>query len=72
MFDRNLQGFKYPGITIHINRDVTYWEKRHSMNFSSVMEALGSALGLWMGLGVLQLGEKIEEIIIKIRKKVDV
>ena len=68
VFQDNLQGWA-PGVLIKFDRDVTYWVKKRSVTFSTVWENLGSAMGLWLGFGVLQLGEKIEEIMLKLRNK---
>ena len=38
------------------------------MTANTVVETLGSALGLWLGLGVIQLAEKIEYIFSKTKK----
>ena len=70
VFQGYLEGF-FPGISIQVDRDVIYWEKRRSVTISTVWEDLGSAMGLWLGFGVLQLGEKMEEFIIEIRSKLD-
>ena len=54
---------------IRFEKDVTYWKKTPSMTSYTVWSELGSALGLYLGFGILQLAEKIEEIIIKIWRK---
>ena len=59
-------------VTISIDRKVTHFERSFSMTLSTAVEALGSALGLWLGLGVLQLTKEITKIIINMKNVIPV
>ena len=65
VFTESWQGYG-SGVQIFFDHNVLYIEKSFSITNSTIVEALGSALGLWLGLGILQLGEKLEEMMIKV------
>ena len=68
-----LRQFQYKnydsGLIIRIDSEVTEWESSFKETPLSVLEALGSSLGLWLGLGIIQVTEQMGKLLNKIKER---
>ena len=71
-FSGQLQSIN-PRIRIFLDPTVTEWNAEFSWTPSFlmvVMEALGSAMGLWLGVGIVQMGQVLEKVLGKIMDRI--
>ena len=61
------QALAESGVVIIFDSEVEEWDAKFTFTANTVVETLGSALGLWLGLGVIQLAEKMEYIVTRIK-----
>ena len=52
-------------VEIDFDLTVTHWETSFAITCSS-----GSALGLWLGVSVIQISKEIEKIVTKVKDKI--
>ena len=56
-------------VIIYIDSTVTEWDSIFTATPLSVLDTLGSSLGLWLGLGIIQVAKEVGTLLRKIKAK---